>query len=62
MKFLPHWSTEKYGKKLLGDKEIEDALRKLSRLAAEEAQIRGTQILTAVYELVRNMTSVMDGT
>jgi hypothetical protein len=59
---LPQWSVGKYGKKLLGDKEIEDALQKLSRLAAEEAHIRGTEILAAVYGLVSNMKSVMDGT
>ena len=47
---------------MLGDKEIEDVLQKLNRIAAEEAQIRGTQILAAVYELVRNMATVMEGT
>ena len=51
----------KYAKKLLGDKEIENIFQKLDKFATEEAQIRGTQILAGVYELVSNMALAMKG-
>ncbi|KIJ33579.1 hypothetical protein M422DRAFT_264520 [Sphaerobolus stellatus SS14] len=40
-----------FGKKLLGNKDIEDALRRLDRLTTEEARMDTTQSLAAVHSL-----------
>jgi hypothetical protein len=57
-----NFSSEKFGKKLLGDSEIEDILRRLDRLTLDEARMTGAQTLEVVYGLVSNMKLVMDGT
>jgi hypothetical protein len=55
-------SSEKFGKKLLGESEVEDILHKLDRLTLDEARMTGTQTLQVVHGLVSNMKLVMDGT
>jgi hypothetical protein len=55
-------STEKFAKKLLGEREIEDVLQRLDRLTREEAQMAVIQTLEVVHGLVSNMKVVMNGT
>jgi hypothetical protein len=47
--------------KLLGENEVEAALKRLDRLTQDEARVTAAQILEVVYNLVRNMNVVMDG-
>jgi hypothetical protein len=54
--------SEKFAKKLLGENEIEDVLRRLDRLTLDEARITGTHTLQVVNDLVINMKLVMNGT
>ena len=53
--------AEKFGMKLLGENEVEAALKRLDRLTQDEARVTAAQILEVVYNLVRNMNVVMDG-
>ena len=53
--------AEKFGMKLLGENEVEAALKRLDRLTQDEAQATTAQILEVVYSLVQNMNVVMDG-
>ena len=53
---------EKFGKKLLGESEIENILQRLDRLTLDEARMTGTQTLQVVHGLVSNVKLVMDGT
>jgi hypothetical protein len=55
-------SLEKFGKKLLGESEIENILQRLDRLTLDEARMTGTQTLQVVHGLVSNVKLVMDGT
>lgn len=55
-------SLEKFGKKLLGESEIENILQRLDRLTLDEARMTGTQTLQIVHGLVSNVKLVMDGT
>jgi hypothetical protein len=55
-------SSEKFGKKLLGESEIENILQRLDRLTLDEARMTGTQTLQVVHGLVSNVKLVMDGT
>lgn len=52
---------EKFGKKLLGESEVEDILQRLDRLTLDEARMTGTQTLQVVHGLVSNMKLIMDG-
>ena len=47
--------------KLLGENEVEAALKRLDRLTQDEARATAAQILEVVYGLVQNMNVVMDG-
>ncbi|KAH9956737.1 hypothetical protein BC827DRAFT_1157651 [Russula dissimulans] len=51
---------KRFGKKLLGENEIEMVLKRLDRLTLEEARMSATQTLEVVYGLVKNMKVVMD--
>ncbi|KAH9964836.1 hypothetical protein BC827DRAFT_1153795 [Russula dissimulans] len=53
---------KRIGKKLLGqnDHEVEAILRRLDRLTLEEARMTGTTTLQVVYDILKNMTMVMD--
>ena len=48
-----HCATEKFTKKFLGEKEIEDALHRLNRLIEDEIQMTVTQTLDMVHGLVQ---------
>lgn len=54
-------AAEKFGKKFLGENDIEGALQRLDRLTQDEARATATQTLELVYQLVQNMKVVMDG-
>ena len=53
--------TVKFGKKLLGDSEVEAVLQRLDRLTQEEARMTVAQTLGVVHGLVDNMKIVMQG-
>ncbi|KAN0120604.1 hypothetical protein V8E52_004431 [Russula decolorans] len=52
---------KKFGKKLLGENDVESVLQRLDRLTQEEAQTTATHTLELVYGLVKNIKVVMDG-
>ena len=54
--------AEKFGKKLLGENNVEAVLQRLDRLTQEEARTTAAQTLEVVYGLMKNMKVVMDGT
>ena len=54
-------TTEKYARKLLGEKDIESVLQRLDRLTLEESKMTATQTLDVVYGLLKNMEVVMEG-
>ncbi|KAH9956740.1 hypothetical protein BC827DRAFT_1385898, partial [Russula dissimulans] len=51
---------KRFGKKLIGENEIEVVLQRLDRLTLEEARMTAAQTLEVVYGLVKNMKVVMD--
>jgi hypothetical protein len=53
--------AEQFAKKLLGDSEIENILRRLDRLTQDEARVMEAHILEVVHGLMNNMKVVMDG-
>ena len=53
--------AEQFAKKLLGDSEIENILRRLDRLTQDEARMMEAHILEVVHGLMNNMKVVMDG-
>jgi hypothetical protein len=54
--------VEKFGKKLLGENDVEAVLQRLDRLTQEEARTTAAQTLEVVYGLMKNMKVVMEGT
>jgi hypothetical protein len=54
--------TEKFAKKLLGEREIEAVLQRLDRLTQDEARMTAAQTFEVVHGLVNNVKVVMDGT
>ena len=54
--------VEKFAKKLLGESEIEDVLRRLDRLTLDEARMAGTETLQVVHGLMSNLKLVIGGT
>ena len=54
--------AEKFAKKLLGEIEIEDVLRRLDRLTQEEGRMTMAQTLEVVCGLVNNVKVVINGT
>jgi len=54
--------AEKFGKKLLGENDVEAVLQRLDRLTQEEARTTAAQTLEVVYGLMKNMKVVMEGT
>jgi hypothetical protein len=50
--------VEKFGKKLLGDNEVEAVLQRLDRLTQEEARATAAQTLQVVYGLVKTLNGV----
>jgi hypothetical protein len=61
MEYLSLRNTEKFVKKLLGEKDVEAVLQRLDRLTLEEARTTAAQNLEAVYSLVQSMREIMDG-
>ena len=53
--------TEKFGKKVLGENDVESVLQRLDRLTQDEARATAAQTLEVVYGLVKNIKVVMDG-
>jgi hypothetical protein len=53
--------TEKFVKKLFGEKDVEAVLQRLNRLTQDEAKLTAAQILEVVHGLVQNMSVVTDG-
>jgi hypothetical protein len=51
-----------FAKKLLGESEIEDVLRRIDRLTLDEAHMTGTETLQVVHGLVSNLKLVIGGT
>ena len=58
---IPELFAEQFAKKLLGDSEIENILRRLDRLTQDEARMMEAHILEVVRGLMNNMKVVMDG-
>ncbi|KAH8979982.1 hypothetical protein EDB86DRAFT_3248178 [Lactarius hatsudake] len=52
---------KQFTKKLLGDSEIENILRRLDRLTQDEARMMEAHILEVIHGLMNNMKVVMDG-
>ena len=55
-------TLEKFAKRLLGESEIEDVLRRLDRLTLDEARMTGTETLQVVHGLVSHLKIVIGGT
>ena len=54
-------SAEKFAKKLIGDSDVEDVLRRLDRLTQEEARLTVAHTLEVVHGLFDNLRVVIDG-
>jgi hypothetical protein len=54
-------TTEKFAKKLLGEREVEAVMKNLDRLTQDEARMTVTQTLGVVHGLVGNVRLVMEG-
>ena len=50
----------KFGKKLLGERDVDALLQKLDRLMQEESQTAATLTLSVVHDLAKNLKVVMD--
>ena len=57
----PYCVVEKFGKKLLGENDVEAILQRLDRLTQEEARATSAQALQVIYGLVKNLNVVMNG-
>ena len=53
------YDAEQFAKKLLGDREIDNILKRLDRLTQEEARMTVAQTLAIVHGLLDNMKVVM---
>ena len=58
--FFAQRELVKFGKKLLGERDVEVLLQKLDRLMQEESQTAATLTLSVVYDLAKNLKAVMD--
>jgi hypothetical protein len=58
---MPYCVVEKFGKKLLGENDVEAILQRLDRLTQEEARATAAQALQVIYGLVKNLNVVMNG-
>ena len=61
MSRLTQQDAEKFGKKLLGDNDVEAVLQRLDRLTLDEARTTAAQTLEVVYGLVQNLRDVING-
>jgi hypothetical protein len=53
--------SEKYGSKILGEKDIESILQQLDRVTLDGSTMTVAQTLSAVHGLVNNLRVVMEG-
>jgi ribosomal 50S subunit-associated protein YjgA (DUF615 family) len=59
--YLTHRNTVKFVKRGLGGKDVEAILQRLDRLTQEyEARTTAAQSLEAVYDLIQNMSVVLE--
>jgi hypothetical protein len=58
---LTECNTEKFMKKLQGEKIVEVTIQRLDRLTLDEARATAAQTLEVIYDLVRHRKAVMDG-
>ena len=58
--FFAQRELVKFGKKLLGERDVEVLLQKLDRLMQEESQTAATLTLSVVHDLAKNLKVVMD--
>jgi hypothetical protein len=58
---VAQYVIEKFTKKILGESEIENVLRRLDRLTEEEARMTATQTLGVVHGLVGSVKVLMEG-
>jgi hypothetical protein len=60
--FLPaQCDAEKFGKKLIGENDVEAVLQRFDRLTTEEAKTTAAETLEVAYRIVKSMKEVMDG-
>src|SRR6267154_4476821 len=60
MTSLTERRSEKYGKKLIGRTELEDALKRLDKLTQEEARMAAAQNLKATHVVDERVKGVVD--
>ena len=60
VRHLTECGAEKVGKKLSEEGEVEAVLRRVDRLTQDEARTATAQTLDVVYQLVQNMSMVME--
>ena len=48
-------------RRLLGEQDVHEILKKLDRLAHQEARVTGLQIIEVIYDLVQDMRVIMGG-
>ena len=60
-RLLTKWNSEKFMRKLRGEKEIEATIQRLDRLTLDEGLATGAQTLEVVYNLVQHKRAIMDG-
>jgi hypothetical protein len=53
--------SEKFGKRLIGRTEIEDALKRLDKLTQEEVRMATAQNLKATHTVVDTVAAIDDG-
>ena len=62
MSLLTERCSEKYGKRLIGRTDIEDALKRLDRLTHEEARMATAEVLRATHAIDDKVAEVINGT
>ena len=58
---VAQYVTEKFTKKILGEREVETVLQRLDRLTQDEARMTVAQTLCVVHGLVGSVKVVMEG-
>jgi hypothetical protein len=54
--------ADKFLKRLIGKKEMEDALKRLDKLTQDEARMAAAEILRLTHNVDNKVTSLMNGT
>ena len=58
--FLTEQYSEKYGKKLIGRTDLEDALKRLDKLTREEARMATAEVLRMTHAIDETVTEVRE--